>query len=466
MKFKIAEERSIKDALKSNRVLKAPFKPHPNIDIFNKNLDNTNFMQNTTDCLTGKYTTGVVGFWYIPNRGAILTNYALNEVINELGYNCKTINYIPDNFISIYKGSIAEQFAKKYLNLTRDITTPEELKTLNNEIGTFVCGSDQIWRYLFRKKPFGYMFLNFVDNKNKMISYSTSFGTVKYDGPEQSRTYMRHYLNKFDAISVREHQAVKILKEDFNIEGTQIIDPVFLIDKSKYENLINNSTKQDKNFIAYYFIRNNKGKEQLLKKVQEKYKIKTIDIAGNNNVEDWLYYIKNCEILITDSFHGTCFATIFNKKFIATNPVNERPTRFETILNVTKMMDRFLYNPLEIDKKEYLFDDIDWAEANKNLENEIFRGKKWLQEALNKPRKELTEEQKLADYLLNKENETQIRLYSTLKIIHNRNKIHFKYYTAKLLYNISFGKIKQKAKYIKDELKPMIRQLRELKGSF
>ncbi len=464
-KFKLIEKRTLKDAIKSNCVLKIPFKPHPNIDIFNKNIDTKNFNENTIDCLSNKYTVGVVDFWYAPNRGAILTNYALNEAINELGYKCKTINYIPDNLLQKYKGSIAESFATKYLSLTREIRNPNELTKLNKDIGTFICGSDQIWRYLFRKEPFGHMFLNFVNKNNKMISYSTSFGTEKYDGPESARTYMRHYLSKFDAISVREDQAVKILKEDFNIEGTQVIDPVFLISKEKYDNLIENSTKTDKKYIAYYILFNNKDKENLIKITAKNLKLKVINIAGNNNVEDWLYYIKNCEILITDSFHGTCFATIFNKKFIAVNPVKEKPTRFETILKITNMMDRFLYTPAEIENKEYLFEDIDWTEANKNLEKEIIRGKNWLREALNKPRKELTEEQRFADYLLNKDQIIQNNINSRIKIINNKHKIYFKYYFARIFYNITFGSVKKNLQNQKNRYKPMIRKLRELKGN-
>lgn len=459
--FKLVEKRTLKDAMKSNLVLKNYFKPHQNIAIFNKSIDSKNFIQNTDDCLSNKYNVGIVGFWYIPNRGAILTNYALSEAINELGYNARTINYIPENFIPGYENSIAEQFAQKYINLSRKITTRNELKSLNNDMHTFVSGSDQIWRYAFRKEPYGYLFLNFVNNQNKIISYSTSFGTEKYDGPEEARILRKHYLQRYDKISVREYDAVKILKDSFDIDAVQIIDPVFLIHKSKYEKIISESKKNETNFIGYYMLFPNKEKMEVVKKAEKRLGLKSINIEGENSVEDWLYYIKNCEILITDSFHGSCFATIFNRKFIAINPVKEKPTRFETILLITNMMDRLLMHPSEINDKEYLFDDIDWTEANNNLIKQKQIGIEWLKDALNCTKQaNLTENGRILDSIINKEEEDIDLLKFSIKVLNNKYKIYWEYYTAKLLFNITTGKLKVKMGNKKNKYKMMVKIIR------
>lgn len=42
----------------------------------------------------------------------------------------------------------------------------------------------------------------------------------------------------------------------------------------------------------------------------------------------------NAEFIITDSFHGTCFSLIFNKKFISIKNRNKK--RFDTLLNLLK----------------------------------------------------------------------------------------------------------------------------------
>lgn len=465
-KFKLLEKRTLKDAIKSNWVLKGHFPPHPCIDMFNKNMDSKNFNENVNECLSNKYNVGIMGWFWVPNRGAILTNYALNEAIKELGYNVKTINFIPQNGRkNTYSNSIAEKFAKKYLKLTHVVTSRQGLKQLNNYFSTFIVGSDQLWRWVFRKYPLGHLFLNFVNNNKKLFSYSTSFGTERYDGPEEARILRQHYLKRFDGISVREYDGVNILQEDFGLKGIQVIDPVFLVDKSKYEIIINNSDKKEQNYIAYYMIAPTEDKMKIVKMAEEKFGIKSVDIKGNLPVEDWLYYIKNCKFLITDSFHGTCFATIFNKNFISINVCNEKPTRFETILNITNMMDRLLLNPNDIYDRQYLFDEIDWTDANVRLESEISRGKNWLKYQLEKPKQEhLSEEDKLFDAILNMAQNEMDNRDKQLSIYANRLKIYYKYYSAKLLFNFTFGKQRNKFKKQKDIYKPMIRTLRKIKG--
>ena len=179
------------------------------------------------------------------------------------------------------------------------------------------------------------------------------------------------------------------MKEEFGIEGTQVLDPVFLLDKNFYEKLADDSFRTEKNFIAYYFLCPNKAKMDIVEDVEKYYNIKSIDIAGNSSVESWLYYIKNCNILITDSFHGSCFATIFNKKFITIKNDDCELNRFKTLFLVTGMMNRFLYDASEFNrKKEILFQDIDWNEANVNLQKEIERSRTWLKNALKKDREE------------------------------------------------------------------------------
>lgn len=48
-------------------------------------------------------------------------------------------------------------------------------------------------------------------------------------------------LQKFDAISVREESGVRVLKDEFGIKGTQVLDPVFLLDENDYNELVKES---------------------------------------------------------------------------------------------------------------------------------------------------------------------------------------------------------------------------------
>lgn len=384
---RIHKKLSTRKAVSHNGGLSGNFPQHKDIDIFNKQIDDLGFNETLSRIENHTYDVAVLGWIWNCNRGAILTNYALNKAITALGYHCQAINFTP---VDVYKDyGLGRKFAEKRLSLTRRVNE-ETLASLNDEYGIFVVGSDQLWRWDFRIWPYGHMFLNFVDGKNRKISYATSFGPeVSFEGPEEQLRLRKLWLSRFDAISVRENEGVTYLKEEFGIEGTQVLDPVFLLDKNFYEKLADDSFRTEKNFIAYYFLCPNKAKMDIVEDVEKYYNIKSIDIAGNSSVESWLYYIKNCNILITDSFHGSCFATIFNKKFITIKNDDCELNRFKTLFLVTGMMNRFLYDASEFNrKKEILFQDIDWNEANVNLQKEIERSRTWLKNALKKDREE------------------------------------------------------------------------------
>lgn len=57
---------------------------------------------------------------------------------------------------------------------------------------------------------------------------------------------------------------------------------------------------------------------------------------------DFLSFIKNCTYFITDSFHGTVFALIFNKQFVEILPNNNTGSRNQSILQLTGLMDRII----------------------------------------------------------------------------------------------------------------------------
>ena len=102
-------------------------------------------------------------------------------------------------------------------------------------------------------------------------------------------------------------------------------------------------------------------------------------IEGNITVEDWLYYIKNAEFIITDSFHATCFSLFFKKNFAAVpHAVSDRFTTLSQLGNAgshisTQLSDEFCSRCLQ---------PLDYASIDQDLERERKRSKKWLDNAL------------------------------------------------------------------------------------
>lgn len=465
-KYMRTEQVPIKYAMQ--KVLSEPFKANTKKrDKFFKLLEDKDFVT-AYNYTFGKYNNiGIMNFWYVPNRGAILTNYALNEFLKEAGYNAKTINYYPRIERKLHKKSISEKFEKKYLSLTKYCKDYIDLKSLNHEIGTFIVGSDQVFRDWCVHHHRDKYFLNFATEDAKKIACAASFGIPYYDGPIESKNIMQKYLQRFDAISTRETNGVDILKKDFNIEGTQIFDPVFFINKEKYEKIAKTSKKKEKNFLAYYIISMTDEKKKAIEYTANKLGLKAIDIKGKLPVEDWLYYIKNCSFYIGDSFHGTCFAIIFQKDFFVISPLrgNTDP-RLNTLLEKVNLSEHQIKIAHEIYTQNDLLNKIDYTNRLTELNTEITRSKNWLIEAIEKE-KQKTSRNEFDSLFFAQMDRLNIECAENtrrIEIINNKTKIYYEYWKCKILKKLILKK--KKREYYKKKYKTYKLKIAELNSLY
>lgn len=107
------------------------------------------------------------------------------------------------------------------------------------------------------------------------------------------------------------------------------------------------------------------------------------------SVENWASAIKNCKFFITDSFHGACFAIIFNKPFICIVNKSRGESRFKSLFKTFGLENRCVYENVDI--TDIISQQIDYQSVNAIIQNEVQRSKDWLLNAIN------TEKNKLAN---------------------------------------------------------------------
>lgn len=331
---------------------------------------------------------GILNFWWVSNYGALLTAYAIQSLITDLNYTSLLINnsYKHNELIS---ENFAKNFWKKYLKTSNQISSYNNCKNLNKLFDTFITGSDQILRPSAARERLYQYCQDFASIEAKKISISASFAVDKKTLLEETDSKiidrMKISLKSFDFISVREKSGVEICKDLFNIKAEWIIDPVFILNKSKYDKLIENSTKDFSNKIVSYILDKDKKYKKINKYLSKKYNSKIIELAYSNElVENWLCAIKNCKFLITDSFHGMCFAIIFNKPFICITNKKRGATRFESILEMLGIDNQCINNINEIYEKDCIFK-IKYEKVNKRIEEEKQKGINFLKKALEAP---------------------------------------------------------------------------------
>ena len=449
-------------AIKGNPCLTRSSIPHIDRNSFFERFEKMSLSENVAVANGQKYDCGILNFWFSNNYGALLTCYALQETIKDFGFNPRVINYISPRHMKKFKGGHSDIFSKKYLLLTQLCKNKEDLKQLNKQTDTFIVGSDQVWRYRYFWPNGANIFqLNFAQSDKKKIACAASFGTDTFEGNQRDTQLTKFFMQQFDNISVREDDGVNICKEIFDVEATHILDPVFLIQKNKWDYLIKNSELKNKNFIVSYVLDKTNLSSHILNKAKIHFNNHNhIDMTNGfdgceYSVEDWLYAIKNCEFFITDSFHGVCFAIIFNKPFICIGNINRGFSRFSSLLKIFNLQKNCILEENDIKDFEFYYD-IDFDKVNNILNQKIVFSKEWILNALKSPLKSKSPSFDIYNIL-----ETQIdALNFKITQILKYPKYKRKYIKYKLLKPFVFGKLRKKYKEKKKKYKQLLKQIK------
>lgn len=262
---------------------------------------------------------------------------------------------------------------KKHLRLTSRVCDEEQLSTL--EADAFMTGSDQVWGPLYNGRYDTAYFLSFVRHA-KRLAYAASFGKAKFHN-DIIKEY-KHLLSAYDAIAVREDSAVKLLSDwDIPCEG-QVLDPTLMLDGRQWSKMILKE-KQEK-YVLVYQIHNDVNLNRYAARFAKKTGLPLVRVSPHlhqakrggkfkwcPDVSEFLAYIKGCTYLITDSFHGTCFAINFNRQFIEILPNTSTGSRNQSILKVTGLENRILK---DFDDFSLTGDIIDYDKINDILDKE------------------------------------------------------------------------------------------------
>jgi len=305
------------------------------------------------------YDVGILGWWYGKNYGSILTYYGLNRAIEELGFRTLMVHeplgyngyrvLWPDDILSV-------EFARR---VGYHYTTQmhfSELPALNARAGTFIVGSDQLWNPLIGRVNDD-LFLDFVSPENRRLAYATSFGnrgTTKFK-PDFIQKHSAN-LQKFNAISVREGYAVDTAREVFGVEATQVVDPVFLLPASAYDTLADKAgVDMSGDYLAVFYLDPTPEKRAVALALADRLGLQRIvvipnpdggrplseelfadprfEILAEDAPENFLHAYRKSSYVVTDSFHGTAFATIFGKPFSSIYNTHRGIDRFKNLLD-------------------------------------------------------------------------------------------------------------------------------------
>ena len=336
------------------------------------------------------------------NYGSLLAAYALQEKIRKKGFYVSNL-LLWDREKTLDAANF-DDFRGQYLNETPP--SANKIKSLNKYYNTFICGPDTIW-YDFDN--FGTHFNNykfaFVDFSKNICSYAASFALTKlvkfirrqgisrlYNESEILET--KRLLKRFNHLSVRENTAVKLCKEYFDIDAQHVLDSVFLLSKEDWLKLLPKNNYAKHVYSKYILNWATIPKECLeyvnsLDNLNSLYSGMNYNNVWHNknakynqvNIEDWIAGIYNSDILLTDSFHGMCFAIIFNKQFILFESMNGHFfTRLDSLMDMLGIPDRKAKTVEDI--KRLINTPIDYTQVNQKLQEHLKTSEEFLEKIL------------------------------------------------------------------------------------
>lgn len=277
-------------------------------------------------------TVFILTFWFSTNFGTTVQNFALTEKIKSMGFNPKTILWVFSVFNNFgVKNDVFSEFRKKHIPSTEPCFTQKELNRIMKGGDRIIIGADQVFGAMKGKNGeyrSGFRFGgDFVSGRKVLASYAASYGVNEFKAEDFTVKECSRLLQRFDRLGVREGYGVELLKNVFGVDGIEVLDPVFLIPPSRYQEIIDeteNLVRHEKDYIAYLMLRPGGqavlGVDPNLKKRLEGETILNINLDEKgklNTVGQWLYNIKNAKLVITNSFHCTALAIIFRRPFIA-----------------------------------------------------------------------------------------------------------------------------------------------------
>ena len=338
------------------------------------------------------------------NYGAILHTWAFQQIIQDkLGSGSnEVINYIPSHLetfnrnkpITSYirqhdrKNTIKlilcreeylkrlrkfERFTKEHLIVSKNQYNEERLNETILPYDVLICESDVIWSIAIFKGKFEETFFLALDSmkEKKRYAYSASAANMEFTKEEFDK--FDELVKNFDMISCRESYLSDYLENNLTIHAPHVLDPVMLVDKEKYLNLMSDRLIKEPYLLIYVPVQLNKKIYENAKKYARENNLKIIEVSMHPwhrfrhkviidaGVEEFLSLIYYADCIFTSSFHAVCFSMIFEKEFYAFSRKTGRKT--EDLCKNFKVSNRYILCDEGRNQTP-----IDYTEINKQFE--------------------------------------------------------------------------------------------------
>lgn len=302
---------------------------------------------------------GIITIHKINNYGSVFQAYALQKACESLGYNVEIIDYnYPNDFHTpnkyakhedsqpneprwiklLYALELIKQhkgirnFVSKYEHLSlKQYNHPIDLETNFPHYDVYITGSDQLWNPRHCNGDPAFM-LHFAPDNALKISYASSVGTDTI--PEDLKPQYKKLLSRYAHISVRENSGAELIRNLVNKKATIVLDPTLLLNREQWNQIASPKRLFKKKYILCYFLNYTFNAfpyvDKLAEHMQRETGYEIVRVARpphklglshthyrvGASPEDFLALVRDAEMILTTSFHGTAFAVNYGKPVV------------------------------------------------------------------------------------------------------------------------------------------------------
>lgn len=361
----------------------------------------------------------IVTLHRITNFGSMLQTYATQTAIEKLGHKAEILDFVPVGMTfrracwPKYNGSILKKliklgpllvynlicfsimtrFIKKYIKVSpRKYSNFKEIIEGVPLADAYLSGSDQVWNTQNHNQEddLKAYYLGFAPEGKRRIAYAGSFGKNQFADAETS--IMKEFIAKYDYISVREDDGLKVLSNLGFTNGVHVVDPTLLLNGEDWRKFASKKKTPKGKYIFVYNLNRNPLIKEIAKAVSKETGLRIINFADSfdfipgaknrigNSALDFVNHIANAELVVTDSFHGTAFSINLNTNFICIKAPRYN-SRLESILRLTNLIDSRMVSNLE-EGLSASRKSIDFVSVNELINEARGKSYKYLQNAL------------------------------------------------------------------------------------
>lgn len=357
--------------------------------------------------------TGILTFHWADDYGAMLQSYGLKTFLEAQGHVTEILPYAPLKCIGRYwlfpyilrknkygkmelatrqvvyrlkqNGGMLAEFLQRRKNmrrfrkncLTKSVSIRNAEKLSCKEYDCVLVGSDQVWNPELTLGLDDAYLGNVKKGNCRFVSYAASFGgsSLSEDYSEKLKRALR---DNFDALSLREQGAVPYVQSLVDKPVYCTLDPTLLLERTEWEKVAKKPKEQG--YILVYNTAANEAVFEYAYRLAKEKNCRVIRLSSFLNrlpkrysffenclaagPAEFLGLFANAEYVVTNSFHGTVFSVVFEKRFVVFGYEGRslRITDFLKKLNLEQHFVQTVEQPMP--------EVVEWNEVKDALEKE------------------------------------------------------------------------------------------------